>query len=166
MKQILVDIKKCLACKSCEIACAVTHSESKSLIGAVLQDKKPRQRVYVEAGDGISFPLQCRHCEDPRCVSACMSGAMYTDDQTGLVANNPDKCVGCWMCVMVCPFGAITQDTEQKIAQKCERCVDLEEPACVMACPTKAIKFLDIDVFSKDARLQYLTNFHLKEEGK
>lgn len=47
---------------------------------------------------GVTFPLQCRHCEDPRCIQACMSGAMSKDSGSGLVANDPDRCVGCWMC--------------------------------------------------------------------
>jgi len=166
LKQILVDINKCLACKSCEIACAVTHSGSKDLYGAVLQERKPKQRVYVEAGDGLSFPLQCRQCEEPRCVQACMSGAMFRDTESGLVQNNSDKCVGCWMCVMVCPFGAIIQDTEEKKAIKCDRCMELEVPACVQACPTKAIKFTQIDDYSRAARKQYLTNFQISEEVK
>lgn len=166
MKQILIDLKKCLACKSCEINCAITHSESADIFGAFLEAKKPRQRIHVEAGEGVSFPLQCRQCEDPKCVRACMSGAMYRDVLSGLVTNNPDRCVGCWMCVMVCPFGAITRDVEEKIAVKCDRCAGLEQPACVLACPTRAIKFADIDDFSKNIRKQYLTNFQLSEEGK
>lgn len=165
MKQILVNIAKCLACKSCEIACAVAHSESGDLVGAILQEKKPKQRVYVEAGQGLSFPLQCRQCEEARCVQACMSGAMYKDDSTGLVLNNPDRCVGCWMCVMVCPFGSITQDRINKKALKCDRCSGLESPACVQACPTRAIKFTDVDNYSKNARKHYLTNFQFSEEG-
>lgn len=166
MMQILVDVNKCLACKTCEIACAVVHSESKNIFGAVLQDKKPRQRVHVEAGEGLSFPLQCRQCEEARCVQACMSGAMYRDEETGLVSNNPDRCVGCWMCVMMCPFGAISQDKTDKIAVKCDRCVDIDIPACVQACPTKAIKFVDADDYSKNVRRQYLANFKISEEGK
>ncbi len=165
MKQILVDLNRCLACKSCEIACAVAHSESKNLIGAVLQENKPKQRIYVESGQGVSFPLQCRQCDDARCVRACMSGAMYKDASSGLVSNNPDKCVGCWMCVMVCPFGSITRDKADKKALKCDRCADLDIPACVQACPTKAIKFAEVDDFSKNARKQYLTNFQFSEEG-
>ena len=166
LKQILVDVNKCLACKSCEIACAVAHSASRNIIGACLQETRPRQRVNVEAGEGFSFPLQCRQCEEPNCVRACISGAMYKDTQSGLVFNNSEKCVGCWMCVMVCPFGSISLDKEQKKAVKCDRCVDMDVPACVGACPTKAIKFMDIDDFSKKTRKQYLTNFLISEGGK
>jgi carbon-monoxide dehydrogenase iron sulfur subunit len=166
MKQILIDVKKCVACKSCEISCAVIHSDSKNLFGAVMQEKKPIQRVFVEAGQGMSFPLQCRHCEDPKCVQACMSGAMYVDKDTGLVTNVQERCVGCWMCVMMCPFGSITQDRAQKIAVKCDRCVDIDFPFCVTACPTKAISFSDIDEFSRNTRKEYLANFLLPEEGK
>lgn len=70
------------------------------------------------------------------------------------------------MCVMVCPFGAITQDRKHKSAVKCDRCASLEIPACINACPTKAIKFVEIDNYSKTMRKQYLTNFQFSEEGK
>jgi len=166
MKEILIDLKKCLSCKSCEIACTVSHSNSGSIFGAVLEEKKSRPRIHVEAGEGASFPLQCRQCEDPKCVQACISGAMSKDTSTGLVVSNPDKCIGCWMCVMVCPFGAIAQDREDKSAVKCDRCAGLEEPACVRACPTRAIKFAEIDEFCKSTRKEYLSNFQFSEEGK
>ena len=43
------------------------------------------------------------------------------------------------MCVMVCPFGAIVMDIEEKNALKCDMCPDRDTPACVEACPTKAL---------------------------
>ena len=157
MKQILVDVEKCLGCKSCELACAVNKSESKNLFVALSQVPKPVPRVFVEAGDGFSLPVQCRHCEDAKCIQACMSGAMQKDT-SGAVTNNPEKCVGCWMCVMVCPFGAIIQDNN-KLATKCDRCAGLESPACVQACPTKALQYIDIDDYSRSGRKKFLTNF-------
>ncbi|MBU7005374.1 4Fe-4S dicluster domain-containing protein [Phosphitispora fastidiosa] len=166
MKQVMIDISRCLGCKSCELACAVAHSESKSLVGALFEGEKPKRRVCVETGDKITFPLQCRHCEDARCIDACMSGAMFRDAETQTVQVNPDRCVGCWMCVMVCPFGAILQQREENTAIKCDRCINEDVPACVQACPTKAIKFIEIDAFSRDKRNQYLTNFRFLEEGK
>jgi len=163
VKQILVEVDKCLGCKSCEIACVVAHSETGDLIGAFLQNPQPVRRVFVEAGEGFNLPLQCRQCEEPKCVQACMSGAMRKE-VSGLVSNDPDKCVGCWMCVMVCPFGAITRDVTNKLAAKCDRCAGLDQPACVRACPTEAIQFLDVDDFCKSGRKKYLTNFRCEME--
>jgi len=49
--------------------------------------------------------------------------------------------VGCWMCAMVCPYGVIGRHTEVRMAVKCDRCKDLDVPACVAACPTGTLIF-------------------------
>lgn len=166
MKQILVDVKRCLGCKSCEIACAVGHSVTKNLFTAIAEAHKPRKRVFVEQGNGLNFPVQCRHCEEPACVQACMAGALKKDADTGVVMHHADRCVGCWMCVMTCPFGALGQDKQGKVAVKCDRCSETGDPQCVKACPTKAIMYLPVDDFSKNRRVSYLTNIFYQEEGK
>ncbi|MDI6878485.1 MAG: 4Fe-4S dicluster domain-containing protein [Desulfitobacteriaceae bacterium] len=161
MKQLLVRSEVCVGCKSCELACAVAHSQSKTLIGAFLEPVRPKKRVFVETDGRINFPLQCRQCSDRPCVHACMAGAMHLDPTTGLVQVNPEKCVGCWMCVMVCPFGAITEGPSHQ-AVKCDRCRELDyEPACVSACPTKALQWVDVDHFAAVGRRSWVD--HLKE---
>ena len=54
---------------------------------------------------------------------------------------DPEKCVGCWMCIMVCPIGAIYRDSEDKAAVKCDLCEGKEIPACVLSCPTNALLY-------------------------
>lgn len=161
MKQLLVRSEICVGCKSCELACAVAHSQSKTLFAAIFEPETPRKRVYVETDGTVNFPLQCRQCSDMPCVHACMAGAMYQDQETGLVQINAEKCVGCWMCVMVCPFGAINEGQVHK-AVKCDRCRDLDyDPACVKACPTKALQFVEVNAFAKAGRSSWVN--HLKE---
>lgn len=140
MKEILVRLERCLGCLSCQIACAVGHSQSKTLFGAILERPAPRYRVHVAAGEGFNLPLQCRQCEDAPCVQACMSGAMRRGD--GGVVVDEANCVGCWMCVMVCPFGVITP-TPEKVAAKCDLCAAEPEPRCVQACPTRALVYTE-----------------------
>lgn len=166
MKQILVKIDNCLGCKSCELTCATVHSESKNLIMAVLNQEKAIPRVKVETNNErtINLPLQCRQCQEPKCVSACMTGAMQIHQETGLVINQKEKCVGCWMCVMVCPYGAISPDNNQKIASKCDQCyTEGHQPQCVEACPTKSLKFIEIDKFNQEKRKELLSNLIIKE---
>lgn len=157
MKEILVRAENCLGCKSCELACAVAHSESQDLYRAIWESPRPQKRVFVE-GDGVyNFPLQCRQCTDRPCVHACMAGAMYLDEATGLVQMDRTRCVGCWMCVMVCPFGVIAQGADHRAA-KCDRCRDRNyQPACVEACPTKALQFVPVSQFMRSERKSYLT---------
>ncbi|MHB9095357.1 MAG: 4Fe-4S dicluster domain-containing protein [Eubacteriales bacterium] len=166
MKQILVRTERCVGCKTCELACCTAHSDSKDLLGALLSGQRPVRRVYVETNSegSISMPVQCRQCREPKCVSACMTGAMHLDEKTGLVFNREEKCVGCWMCVMVCPYGAIVPSEEQKIAINCDQCLSVgHEPACAKACPTKAIKFEEINDFDRTVKRQFLSKFDVGE---
>jgi len=83
-----------------------------------------------------------------------MSGAMYKDAKTGLTQHDRDKCVGCWMCIMACPFGAITREKEEKQVVKCDLCPDRDNPACVEACPTKALYLGTLKGFKEITKIQ------------
>ncbi len=152
MRRVYCLISRCLGCRSCEIACAVAHSASLCLEEAVLEDPLPRQRMRVETVEKLPFPLQCRHCDEPACVDACITGAITKDPESGLVTSDPAKCVGCWMCVMACPYGVIRRRREDAVALKCDQCRDLEEPACVGACPTGALYFCEREEFEEIVR--------------
>src|SRR5512135_934534 len=151
MKQIYVRPERCMGCRSCEIGCAVQHSKEKSLFSAVLQTPPPMKRLFVEATENIRMPVICRHCEDAPCLRSCISGCLYRDEK-GLVRRKKERCIGCWTCMMVCPFGVVTRDKEKHIAVKCDRCHKLDVPACVNACPTGALVFVEIDDMPKEKR--------------
>jgi len=152
MKGIFIDIEKCIGCKSCEIYCAVSHSASKQIFSAIFEDPLPAERVKVESYNAFSIPIQCRHCEEAPCVDACPSGALSKETETGIVAMDQGRCIGCWMCAMVCPFGAIIPKMDSKVIIKCDRCPDLDEPACVNACPTNALLFGELSEVMKKSR--------------
>ncbi len=156
MKEILIDISKCMGCKACEIACRIEHSQTKNLFTAIFEKELPQKRVFVEEIDGEPVPIQCRHCEDAPCVIACMTGALYKDEN-GVTLYDEAYCVGCFMCVMVCPFGVINRNRYRKKIVKCDRCPDRDIPACVNACPTKALTYREVDEFSLKRRKEYLT---------
>ncbi len=158
MKEILIDIEKCMGCKSCEIACRVAHSKSKNLFDAIFEERLSQKRVFVENIDGIPIPIQCRHCEEAPCTIACMTGALYKDEK-GITCYNESICVGCFMCVMVCPFGVINNNRYEKKIIKCDRCPDREIPSCVEACPTNALSFNIVEKFISNRRKKYLTEF-------
>ncbi len=151
MKQVFVRPERCMGCRSCEIGCMVQHSKEKTLFSAVLQTPPPMKRLFVESTDGIRMPIVCRHCEDAPCLRGCISGCLYRDEK-GFVRRKKERCIGCWTCVMLCPFGVITRDKEKKIAVKCDRCHKLDVPACVSACPTGALVLADIDDISVEKR--------------
>lgn len=151
MKQIFVRPERCMGCRSCEIGCSVQHSKDKTLFSAVMQSPPPMKRLFVETTDEIRMPILCRHCEEAPCLNACISGCLYRDD-SGFIRRKKERCIGCWTCIMVCPFGVITRDEEKHIAVKCDRCHKLDMPACVASCPTGALVFVTVDDVPKEKR--------------
>lgn len=145
-KTIMVNIEKCLACKSCEIACAVAHSRAGVFEKAIVEKPGPNKRVTVEAAGEFAVPIQCRHCEDAPCITVCPAGAIQRRESDGPVLIDQERCIGCKFCIVVCPFGAIDMSNEGKVVVKCDLCIERtkagKEPACVEACPTKALKLV------------------------
>jgi anaerobic carbon-monoxide dehydrogenase iron sulfur subunit len=143
--RIMIREEYCMGCRLCEVYCITEHSKSKDIIKTYKgKHPLPLSGIYFEERGYTSFAIQCRHCEEPPCVEACLTGAMYKDEKTGKVLHNSDKCVGCWMCIMVCPFGVIKPDKEEKkVASKCDLCMEREFPVCVEKCPNEAIILVD-----------------------
>jgi carbon-monoxide dehydrogenase iron sulfur subunit len=105
-----------------------------------LKDKKIRPRIKVEQQGSISFAVNCRHCTEALCVKNCIAGALSQVD--GLIVIDQEKCVGCYSCIMACPFGALMSN-EEGVMQKCELCATNShgQPVCVQGCPNKAIVY-------------------------
>ncbi len=155
MKELFVRLDHCTGCKTCELSCRIEHSRSKTLFGAIVEAPRPRRRLFVEA-DGVgSVPVVCRHCEDAPCLNACISGAIFRDARTNAVMTNPDKCIGCWTCVMTCPYGVVNRALERSVSVKCDLCPDRSSPACVDSCPAKALVYTEPDEFSRTKRIGF-----------
>jgi carbon-monoxide dehydrogenase iron sulfur subunit len=140
MRWVYVRQDVCMGCGLCAVYCAVAHSTSEDLIKAFKKERpRPVARIRVERTNGLFLPMQCRQCPDSPCVNACLTGAMYKDTMTGFVGVDPDKCSGCWTCIMVCPYGAIRRDVDAGIVAKCDLCAGRDVPACVANCPNEAL---------------------------
>ena len=167
MRKIFVDSAKCLGCHSCELACAIAHSCSGTLYGAVAESPAPAARVSVEMSRGGSFPLQCRHCDDAQCLKACVTKALYRDAESGAVLHKDERCIGCSMCAIACPFGVVEDNQGNGTVSKCDLCLARnEDPACVTACPTGALSFEDSVNYSKEKRKAYLVELNIKSGGE
>ena len=153
---ITVDVRKCMGCHSCEIACAIAHSEAKTLFEAIGERPLPQPRVSVLAVGEAAIPLQCRHCEDAPCVEICPTGALQKPDSEGPVTIDHELCIGCKSCIIVCPFGVIAMSADGKTIVKCDMCIERlerdEQPACVEACPTGAMQLVSVDELTAAAR--------------
>ncbi|HEY0331004.1 MAG TPA: 4Fe-4S dicluster domain-containing protein [Rhodopseudomonas sp.] len=164
---IYAEPDRCLACHSCELACAVAHGDGHDIVSAVAAHLPLHARNQVVSVDGATMPMQCRQCEDAPCTMVCPTGSCR--QANGQIEIVEQQCIGCKLCVMVCPFGAITVRSEAKlgpssitnrgVAKKCDLCSDWRaengktDPACVEACPTKAIKMVDLIAYRDALRL-------------
>lgn len=145
MKRIMINAAKCDGCKNCSIACMNAHREEgvvQDIYTLDPSDPANESRNFIRlAGKGQYIPIFCRHCDEPTCVSGCMSGALQKDPETGLVSYDRHRCGQCWMCVMNCPFGLPKPDrATNSYIVKCDFCKEHgSEPSCVKNCPKKAI---------------------------
>ena len=140
MKRVYVNEEWCLGCHLCEYNCAFANSGMTNMVKA-LKDKPIFPRIRVEDCGKITYAVSCRHCEDPLCMKGCISGALHKEN--GVVVIDKEKCVGCYSCVLLCPYGAVMPSPEGTAAQKCELCTNnaFGEPSCVKGCTNRAIVY-------------------------
>lgn len=139
MKRIYVNEKWCLGCHLCEYYCAYANSNESDMVKA-LKNIKIRPKIKIEELNGVTFAVSCRHCNEPYCVKSCISGALSIDN--GIINIDKEKCIGCFTCVLACPYGAIEPD-EDGVVDKCELCMknSFGTPQCVKGCPNNAIVY-------------------------
>jgi Fe-S-cluster-containing dehydrogenase component len=92
--------------------------------------------------------LQCMHCLDPACVSACPVGAL-TRKENGAVHYNASRCIGCRYCMVSCPFQVPCYEYEDPLTPRVRKCtfcfeqrlVEGKVPGCIGVCPVEALTF-------------------------
>lgn len=139
MKRVYVNEQWCLGCHLCEYYCAFANSRKDDMVKA-LKNVDIHPRIQVEDSGDVHFAVSCRHCEEPLCVKGCITGALTQRD--GVIQIGKEKCVGCYTCILSCPYGAVVP-SEEGVVQKCELCLtnSAGSPACVAGCPNRAIVY-------------------------
>ena len=163
MKQygFFIDQSRCTGCNSCTVSCMQWHDIAPGFVKwmRVYQWEKgtfPNVRIHV-------LPVMCYHCENPVCLKACPTGAIYKEEKYGAVLVDPDKCQGTRKCWKACPYGApqFEGDEPGLKMSKCNMCIDrLEQrlkPICVLSCSMRALEFGPLDeLVSKYGNLRRL----------
>jgi carbon-monoxide dehydrogenase iron sulfur subunit len=127
-KPLLVDVKKCTECRSCELKCSFVHY-------GVFNSGKSGVRIVSRWPD-LPAARICRQCEDPSCLPACPVEALVRT-ANGAIKVLRDLCTGCAACVDACPYDGIWLDPLSGLAVKCDTCEGRYE--CVPGCFTGAL---------------------------
>lgn len=158
---VIANPGRCIGCNTCMAACSSVHR-------AVGLQALPR--LTVMRTFEITAPIQCRHCEDAPCARVCPVDAITIGDDR--VDLNEQKCIGCKLCAIACPFGVITPSGTpiagvtgirvdlpvdatldpllawnigvRSVAVKCDLCSFQDSgPECVRVCPTDALRVVN-----------------------
>jgi Fe-S-cluster-containing dehydrogenase component len=169
---MLTDFTKCVGCRSCEEACNKEHGLPKPAQpfndeGVFNEERKPSASAYTvvnrhENPDDPDKPIyrkiQCNHCLEPACATACPIHA-YTKTPEGAVIYDKDLCFGCRYCMIACPFYMPAYDYDSAFEPKIVKCVMCHDrlregraPACAEACPMGAVTFGKRDKLLRMAR--------------
>lgn len=123
----------------------------------------PYNRIYVQKAEvehegrksTVNIPRRCMHCDNPACATICPFSANHKYS-TGAVVIDKNLCFGGAKCRTVCPWDIPQRQSGvgiylhiaptlagNGVMFKCDLCQDRlllgEEPACVQACPKKAM---------------------------
>jgi molybdopterin-containing oxidoreductase family iron-sulfur binding subunit len=122
---------------------------------------------------GRDLLVFCNHCDNPPCARVCPTRATWKRDD-GIVAVDYHRCIGCRYCVAACPYGSrsfnwsdprphvphVDPAYPTRAAGVVEKCTFCEErlaagrpPACVEACPERALVFGDLSAGGEVRRL-------------
>ncbi|HRF11987.1 MAG: hydrogenase 2 operon protein HybA [Candidatus Accumulibacter phosphatis] len=159
---LLYDATLCIGCKACVAACKRANDNPAEFSTAdklwdtpldtsgytfniIKMYRSGTMSTKDDESNGYAFmKTSCMHCADPSCVSACPVTAMTKDPRTGIVAYDPEACVGCRYCVVACPFGIPKYQYDSPTGKigKCELCRHRYQEghysACAEVCPTGA----------------------------
>ncbi len=164
---MVVDLKRCIGCWACIVACKSENATPPDIFWTKVLERE--EGTYPDVRK-LFLPVRCNHCLNPPCVEACPTKATYVREQDNIVMMDQDKCIGCEACVIACPYDAryiyehkdgyygkeLTPFEEvgyqkhqigtiQKCSFNVERIDRGLNPACVDACPTRTLVFGDLD---------------------
>jgi len=112
---VLVDLTRCVGCRSCEAACNKEQNlpepdQAFDDLSVFNEKRRTTEKAYtvvneyqVADKETLFRKMQCNHCNEPACLTSCFVNA-YTKTKEGAVIYNSKVCVGCRNCMIACPF--------------------------------------------------------------
>lgn len=162
---MLIDLTRCVGCDACTVACKQENGTPVDTFFARVINVEVGAFPHVKR---LYLPVLCNHCDDAPCLKGCPNKAIIRRPD-GIVLVDQDRCRGTGACVSACPYGNIVLSDSDKwylkseayeeefvkprlkpqVARKCTYCAHRVDegldPACVVACPTTARIFGDLE---------------------
>ena len=149
---MVIDLRRCIGCHSCSIACKQENEVPLKFYRSWVKQMEKGTYPLVST---FSLPRLCNQCEKPVCVTVCPVKATFKRED-GITLIDSRVCIGCKACIAACPYDARFVNPEKGTkyfgrgtADKCTFCAHRVDggakPACVLACPTKARHFGDLE---------------------
>lgn len=165
---VVAEPSRCIGCGTCLVACFAAHKA---------EGLQSHPRLAMTATTEGSAPIVCRHCEDAMCAQVCPVHAISRKDDA--IVLDEKLCIGCKLCALACPFGAITpsgtsvagvagiqaaapnhskamspvlvwEPGVKSVAVKCDLCAFRDDgPSCVAVCPTAALVVVEPDALRR-----------------
>jgi len=146
------DANLCIGCKACQVACKDDNDLDIGILWRKVVEVQsggwiPQGPFWAQNIGAYYLSIACNHCEKPICEEVCPAQAITKRDD-GIVLIDQDKCIGCRYCEWACPYAAPQYQADKGKMSKCDFCYQYVDeglsPACVAACPMRALDFGDV----------------------
>lgn len=134
VKEIRVDLDKCIGCRACEVACSAFHATPKY---SSINPARSRIRVVIDQLADVYVPIRAGDYTKAECNgrnSYVIGGKEYAE---------------CSFCSVSCPARDLFKEPDSGLPLKCDLCEDdppLEEPLCVQVCRPDALTYVEKEV--------------------
>jgi benzoyl-CoA reductase subunit BamC len=138
VKEIKVDLDKCIGCRACEVACSAFHASPKY---SSINPARSRIRVVIDDLNDVYVPIRAGDYT----AAECTGRHTYT--------INGKEYKECSFCGVSCPARDLFKEPDSGLPLKCDMCEDdppISEPMCVQVCPHDALIYIETEEESEE----------------
>ena len=129
VREIKVNLDKCIGCRACEVACSGFHASPKY---SSINPSRSRIRVVLDLLNDVYLPIRAGDYTSTECTgrqSFTIKGKEYSE---------------CSFCSISCPARDLFKEPDSGLPLKCDMCEDVpsqSEPLCVQVCRPGALTY-------------------------